>query len=120
MYKFGFEKLDVWQLARKLSKKIYHISSTFPDIEKFGLTNQLRRATVSIASNIAEGSGRSSSKDQAHFYQIAYGSLLEVMNQLIICNDLGYIDENKLNEMRISISELSNMLNALHKSVLNK
>ena len=106
MYTYSFEKLDVWKLSRKLVKVIYTISSEFPDEEKFGLANQIRRAAVSISSNLAEGTSRNSSKDKAHFSQIAYSSLMELLNQLIICVDLGYLIEKKLIGLRKQIDEI--------------
>ena len=118
MYQYNFEKLEIWQLSRKLVKRIYITTQIFPDEEKFGLTSQLRRATVSVSSNIAEGNGRNSNKDKARFIEIAYSSLLEVINQLILSNDLGFIEESSLLEYRIEINELSNKLNSFHKRLL--
>ncbi|MCG8581071.1 MAG: four helix bundle protein [Bacteroidales bacterium] len=115
MYTYNFEKLEVWQLSRKLVRRIYHTTRSFPREEEFGLTSQLRRASVSISSNIAEGSGRSSNKDKARFIEIAFSSLLEVINQLILANDLAFISENDLITYREEINELSNKLNAFHK-----
>ena len=84
---YSFEKLDVWKLSRKLTKNIYKISAGFPDSEKFGLTSQIRRASISVSSNIAEGSSRKSGVEQARYTEIAFGSLLEILNQLIVAND---------------------------------
>ncbi len=84
MYIYSFEKLDVWKDAKELTKQIYSITKAFPSEEKFGLTSKLRRAFVSIASNIAKGSSRKSGKDQAHFSVIAYSSTVAVLNQLFI------------------------------------
>ena len=75
-YIYSFEKLHVWNDARKLVKEIYFITEQFSQSEKFSLTNQMRRASISIVSNIAEGTGRTSAKDQAYFFQIAYSSLI--------------------------------------------
>ena len=72
---YSFEKLDVWQKSRALIKGIYRLTESFPSDEKFGLTNQLRRAGVSVASNLAEGTSRASGRDQARFTQLSYGSL---------------------------------------------
>jgi four helix bundle protein len=83
----------VCQLAKKLVVSIYKITSQFPVEEKYGLVSQLRRASVSICSNLAEGSGRSTPKDQGNFYNNAYSSLMEVLNQLLICHDLTWITE---------------------------
>lgn len=77
-YQFSFEKLEVWQMARKLAVRIYKQTQSFPNEEKYGLTSQIRRSALSIGSNIAEGSTRASAKDQAHFTTVAYGSLMEV------------------------------------------
>jgi four helix bundle protein len=88
-----FRKLIVWQKAMDLVRAVYRKSKNFPADERYVLTDQLRRAVVSIPSNIAEGSGRASNKDYAHFLSIARGSLYEVMTQLEIAQSLGYIDE---------------------------
>ena len=97
---YSFEKLDVWVESRKWVAWIYKITSGFPSEEKYGLTSQIRRASVSVVSNLAEGSARKSAKDQAHFYQMAYSSLIEVLNQLIISNDLKFITDEQLVEVR--------------------
>lgn len=112
---FNFEKLEVWQDSRKLVKKIYLITSSFPDEEKFGLTSQLRRAAVSISSNIAEGNSRFSHKDKSHFTEIAYTSLMEVVNQLIIATDLNYINEDTLSKVKKLIELISRKLSGLYK-----
>ena len=116
---FAFEKLQVWQDARKFTQLVYTITSKFPPQEQYGLTSQIRRATISIAANIAEGSGRVSAKDQAHFYQMAYSSALELYNQFIISNDLKMISEEELNAIKKQIEMVTNKLNALRKSRLN-
>ena len=113
MHTFGFERLEVWNKSRILTKKIYQITQSFPDSEKFGLVNQMRRAVISICSNVAEGSSRRSKKDQAHFYNIAFSSLMETLNQLIISNDLDYLDSKILSEFRNDIQMISMMLNNL-------
>jgi four helix bundle protein len=118
MYTFSFERLDVWIKSRLLTKKIYSITRNYPDYEKFGLTGQLRRATISVCSNIAEGSSRKSKKDQAHFYSLAFSSLMETLNQLIISNDLDYIDAQALSESRNEILIISRMLNGLSNSLI--
>lgn len=115
MKEFGFEKLEVWQLSRKLTLEIYQITDQFPESEKYGLINQLRRAVVSISSNIAEGNSRFSPKDKSHFTEISYTSLMEVLNQLIISNDLGFINDSKLDSLKIKISELANKITAFYK-----
>ena len=87
--------LDVWKKSIVLVKNIYKISSTFPKDEIYGLTNQIRRASVSIPSNIAEGAARNSDKEMIQFLYIALGSLAEVETQLIIANELGYFADKK-------------------------
>ncbi len=116
MSKYAFEKLEVWQKSRVLVKSIYRLTATFPDDERFGLTSQLRRSAISVSSNIAEGSTRSSKRDKARFYEIAYGSLIELLNQLILATDLELLTTDDLWQIREEIEEVSRMLNALHKS----
>ena len=115
-YQFSFEKLDVWHKARNLVKKIYLITKIFPEDEKFALTSQIRRAAISVPANIAEGSSRFSKKDQAHFYQIAYSSLMELMNHLYISLDLEYINSETINNFKPVVAEISRMINSLYKS----
>lgn len=91
-----FKDLEIWKLSRKFCSEIYIITTSFPDSEKFGLTNQLRRASVSVPSNMAEGCSRSSNKDFSRFLEIAIGSIYEIETQLLIAFDLGYIDQIKL------------------------
>jgi four helix bundle protein len=119
MHQYGFEKLSVWQNARKLSKDVYIISGSFPADEKFGLVSQMRRAIISVSSNIAEGSARSTNKDQVHFYTMAYGSILELLNQTIVAFDLEFINESNYFGIRASIEQITNQLNALQKSINN-
>lgn len=120
MYQFGFEKLEVWQEARKLSVEIYRLTEKFPEREKFGLTNQLRRASVSVAANIAEGTTRSSAKEQAHFSSISYGSLMETMSHLITSVDLNFITDEDLSLIRNMIQPLSLKLNNLRNTQMAK
>lgn len=111
MRKYAFENLNVWQDARKLTSEIYEITKEFPDYERYAMANQIRRAAVSVCSNIAEGSGRSSLKDRQNFYRIAYASLMEVFNQLLISMDLEYIDEKVINDkIRPQIENISLVL----------
>lgn len=119
MFIYSFEKLEVWQLSRKLTVTVYSISRNFPKDEQYGLSSQLRRSVLSVSSNIAEGTSRSSGKDKAHFSVIAFSSLMETLNQLIIANDLGYISSEDLVELRIKINEIANKLNALRKAQLH-
>lgn len=113
---YGFEKLEVWKKAKELAIKLYAATSSFPQEEKFGIVSQIRRAAVSVASNIAEGSSRTSTKDQAHFSQISYGSLMEVLCQITIANELTFLSNDVLADCRQKIEEISRMLNSLRKS----
>lgn len=90
-----FKELIVWQKSMELVRVVYQLSKTFPADERFALTDQLRRAVVSIPSNIAEGNGRAGNKDYAHFLSIARGSLFETMTQLQIAEDLGYLGDGE-------------------------
>ena len=117
---YGFEKLSVWQHARKLVKDIYGLTKLLPAEEKYGLISQIQRATVSVSSNIAEGASRQSSKDQGHFYQTAYASLMEVLCQLTLCLDLEYINEINYNSIRDSINMIAYQLSQLRNAAINK
>ncbi len=119
MFTYPFERLEVWQLAINLTTSIYGCTNNFPVREHYGLSQQLRRAAVSIASNLAEGSGRISKKDQAHFFSMAYSSLMEVLNQLIIAQRIGYLDEVDLSSIRSAIEILSRKIASLRNAVLN-
>lgn len=114
---YGFEKLDVWQKSRLLVRDIYLITKSFPDDERFGLTSQLRRAMISVSCNIAEGTSRWSNKEKIRFIEIAYGSLMEVVNCLMLAFDLEYISEQKILELRFNIDIVANKLNGLKKSL---
>ena len=91
-----FRDLDIWRRSRIFCKEIYQVTASFPSEEKFGLINQLRRASVSVPSNIAEGASRKSNKDFSRFLEIAIGSCYEIETQLLIANDLGFILNEKL------------------------
>lgn len=117
-HQFSFEKLEVWQLARILTKDIYRHTANFPQEEKYLLTSQLRRATVSVASNLAEGSTRTKAKDKAHFTTVAFSSLMEVLNQLLIAYDLAYLSADDLTKYRKQIQTLSVKLSNLKASQL--
>ena len=109
-----FKDLIVWQRAMELVKKVYSLTKTFPADERYALTDQVRRAVVSIPSNIAEGSGRSSDADYSHFLAIARGSLYEAMTQLQVAVDLGYISEIS-EELQSQIDEIGRMLTSMLK-----
>jgi four helix bundle protein len=114
---FRFEKLEVWQLARQLNHKVYTASRSFPDEERYALTSQLRRASVSASSNIAEGAGRNSDNDFAHYLEVAYGSLLEVVSQLFLASDEGYLPAEPLTILLVDADQLAGKLVALSKSL---
>jgi len=117
---FSFEKLTVWQKSKQLTIVIYRLTKLFPDDERFGLISQMRRCAISIASNIAEGTGRHSNKDKARFTEIAFGSALELLNQIILSYDLDFISETDYETVRKDITEITAMLDALRKSQLKQ
>lgn len=117
-YQYSFEKLEAWRKSKELVKTIYQVAHTLPNEEKFGIISQMKRAAVSIASNLAEGSARKTNKDQAHFTTISYGSLMELLNLSIIAFELEYISEKFYLDIRVQIQEISAMLNALRISQL--
>lgn len=115
-HKYSFEKLNVWQQSMDFVEKIYKITNCFPKSELYCLTSQIKRAVISIPSNIAEGCTRKSFKDQARFSEIAFGSLLEILNQVIIANRLNYIKDDELEIIRLEIESIARQLNSLKKS----
>ena len=119
-YVYTFETLDVWKQSIDLTKIIYKITENFPDNEQFGLSSQIKRAVVSISSNIAEGSAKQSLKEQAKFTEIAIGSLFEVLNQTIIAYELKFIEEKDYLKTREIIDNLNRKINALKLSQLNR
>jgi four helix bundle protein len=114
---FNFEKLDVWQKAVVLADVIYSQTRDFPAEERFGLTNQMRRGVVSISSNIAEGSSRTSQADFARFIEIATGSVFEVTSQAFIAKKQGLLSEDRFRAIYQGTEELSRMLSGLRKSL---
>ncbi len=104
-----FKDLEIWKKSRLFCSEIYAVTSKFPDSEKFGLTNQLRRASVSVPSNIAEGSSRKSNKDFARFLQITLGSAYEIETQLLIAFDLGFINKDELDDLLKSLDSIIKM-----------
>ncbi|APG64747.1 four helix bundle protein [Tenacibaculum todarodis] len=115
---YSFEKLTVWQESKNLVKDIYRLTKDFPSEERFGLISQLRRASVSIASNLAEGTSRKTNKDKARFTTISFSSAMEVLNQLIISKELNFISEKDYILVREKLEKITNMLNALRNSQL--
>ena len=116
----SFKDLIVWQRAIQLSLAIYKLTGTFPDSERFGLTNQLRRASVSVASNIAEGYGRSTKGEYLQFLGHARGSKSEVETQIVIATALGFGTKEMLQTTEELCSEVGRMLGAMMKSLRSK
>ena len=119
MFIYSFEKLEVWHLARRHCKLTYELTGSFPVEERFGLIGQMRRAALSIASNLAEGCGKSTKRGKANFYSISYSSALELLNQVIIANDLNFLTEDDYQRWRALIEELTNKISALSRSLNN-
>ena len=115
---FNFEKLEVWHEAVNFADLVYVLTRTFPDVERFGLTAQMRRAAVSISSNLAEGSSRSSRVDFARFVEIAAGSLFEVISQATISKRQGFLSEIDFGKLYSVCETQSKMLSGLRKSLL--
>ena len=113
----GFRSLSVYTEAKQLVLEVYAILKMFPEEERFAMCAQLRRATVSITSNIAEGMSRISAKDQIHFINIAFGSLMEVLSQLDVSCDLGYISNDDFLRIELSIKKIAKMLSGLRTSI---
>jgi four helix bundle protein len=114
---FNFEKLDVWQKAIDFADLVYNHTRNFPVDERFGLTNQMRRAAVSISSNIAEGTSRMSQTDFGRFIEIATGSVFEVVSQSFIGRRRGFLNEENFRAMYSAADEIGRMLSGLRKSL---
>ena len=110
---FNFEKLEVWRKSIEFADLVYQLTRSFPVEERFGLTNQMRRASVAVSSNIAEGSSRSSKTDYSRFVEIAAGSLFEVISQAHVSLRQGYLKEEGFQATHASAEELSRMLSGL-------
>ena len=113
----GFNDLEVWKKSKNLAVRIYNISKKFPKEDLYGITNQIRRSSLSIPSNIAEGSTRSSKKDFARFIQIAHGSCSELKTQIIIAKEINILDEINYNGIIKEIDEIGRMLKGLERSL---
>ena len=120
MCMFAFQKLETYQLSKEFVKEIYTLINTFPDTERFALCNQIRRAAVSIPSNVAEGVSRKSDKEKAHFIEISYGSLMEVLCQMEISKELGYLTESQFEDVEIMTEKLSKLLVSLRYKYLTR
>lgn len=115
-YHYHFEKLNAWIEARKLVVMVYQLLKVFPVEERFALCDQIRRAVISVPSNIAEGTSRQSIKEKTHFIEIAYGSLMEVYCQLLLSVDLGYISSETFAPIRDHIFIVCKLLSGLRAS----
>ena len=113
----GYQDLVVWQRAMVFVTSIYRSTECFPKTEIFALTNQIRRAVVSVPSNIAEGRGRNSDKEFVRYISIAYGSLMETETQLQIACNLGYIEQAEVERLLADSAEIGRMLNGLSRSL---
>lgn len=117
---YSFEKLEVWKESKTLVLLVYEALKEFPPSERFALCDQIRRAVISVPSNIAEGSGRTSFKEKIHFIEIAYGSLMESYCQLLIAVDLNYISISNVNKIKPEFEYVSKMLIGLRASFKKK
>ena len=114
---FRFEKLTTWQGGRALNRATYRLTRAFPKHEMFAMTSQIRRASVSVPSNIAEGSGRNSDKDFAHFLEQAYGSLMELASLFFLALDEGYVSEADVTKLFDEMEKLAKGIAALNRSL---
>jgi len=114
-YRLPFERYEIYQMAVRLSLEIYSITKKWPNEERFGMISQIRRASMSVGANIAEGTARFSEKEKARFIEIAFGSLMEVAHFLYMAKELSLIDQNELNRKKETINKLANKLNAFSK-----
>jgi four helix bundle protein len=116
----GFTDLEVWQLSKELVVEIYRITAHFPAEERYGLTSQIRRAAVSIGSNIAEGSARGTNKDFARFVLIALGSAAEVKCQLLFAKELNFVNKDEEQSIIEKVHQIARMLKGLRNSLNRK
>ena len=112
-----FKELEIWKRSRFFCSEIYQVTSSFQSDEKFGLTNQLRRAAVSIPSNIAEGSSRNSNKDFSRFLEIAIGSAYEIETQILIASDLGFITPPESENLTSELAEIIKMISRFRSTL---
>lgn len=117
MLAMSFQRLQVWQRSMLLVKAIYDVTKAFPQAEVYGLTSQMRRCAVSIPSNIAEGSQRTSDRDFSNFILIARGSLAELLTQMLIASDLQYLNDMKAKRLVSECNELSKMLHSFYSKL---
>ena len=118
--KYSYKNLKAYKESKKLVKQVYALLKKFPKEETYALCDQLRRAVISVPSNIAEGSGRTSAKDQAHFMEMAFGSLMEVDCQMDIAKDLGYVSLDEHETVTIQISQVAALLSGMRRKILGE
>lgn len=119
MLKLNHKNLEAWKQSLLLIKEIYVLTKTFPKEELFGITSQLRRASISVASNIAEGSSRKSSAERKRFYEIARSSVVEIDTQLEISLQIGFVEKEELQDIESSVTHVFALLSGLLKSQNN-
>ena len=117
--KHSYKNLDAYKESKALVMLVYALLKKFPREEQYALCDQLRRAVISIPSNIAEGSGRTSSKDQAHFFEMAFGSLMEVNCQIDIAHDLGYVSQEDMAQVEKYVRAIASLLSGLRSKCLS-
>ena len=117
---FFYKKVEAYRKGKELTKQVYSLLQKFPSYETYALSDQLRRAAISIPSNIAEGMGRMSIKERIHFIEIAYGSLTEVTCQMDIAESLGYITSEDLKDIEEKSIEVGRIMSGLRKSLIEK
>ena len=118
--KYSYKNLEVYKESKTLVKQVYAFIRKFPREEQYALCDQLRRAVISIPSNLAEGSGRTSAKDQAHFFEMAFGSLMEVDCQIDIAYDLDYVSSDEHEEVSLQISQVAALLSGMRNKCLGR
>ena len=117
---FSFEQLEMWNLSMDFVTELYKLLKQFPENERYALTSQIRRAAISVPSNIAEGTGRTSIKEKLHFNEIAMGSLVEVVCQLNIAKRVEYINEEEFSHFKSMAVRIGMMLSGYRRSMINK
>lgn len=118
--KYNYKDLDAYKESKNLVILVYALLKKFPREEQYALCDQLRRAVISIPSNIAEGSGRTSAKDQAHFFEMAFGSLMEVNCQIDIAHDFGYITNEDVENVEKHVRAIAALLSGLRRKLLGE
>ena len=118
--KYSYKNLEAYKESKTLVKQVYALLKKSPKEETYALCDQLRRAVISVPSNIAEGSGRTSAKDQAHFFEMAFGSLMEVDCQMDIAQDLGYVSLDEHEEVTVQINQVAALLSGMRRKILGE